>query len=382
MSGPKRGRYYIYYDPTPRRLADLRSFFGRLDRWLERNAGFLRRHLGEGAVAEAQEARDRVRSFLAQGDPDGGFDAYGSAWATFNRLWSEAKEARDVDRLLREQRRRQERERRRQEVEVQAAEAIEECRALWADPGNQELLSHWIPARKRESLQAALQSLVSTPPRRALERSVAWRRQFQKLLDSASRAAKADAERLAQLLPVARQDLVALADLNLEVLPEGERERVAEERAGLVQSLDKAMAGGPSATVEALHQRIQIFLSETQAALHEAQRRWEAQQWRDALAEAGFAVKERPDADGKVVLEAHAFPTKKVTVRLVEGSDEVLFHVSPERDPKACIGIVAAIRRALAKRGIGLEMTDMGRANPGAASRLVGMTPQKVEVKR
>ncbi len=56
MSGPKRGTWRIFYDPTPQRLADLSQFAMRQDAWLERHGSFVGRFLGNDALAQARAA--------------------------------------------------------------------------------------------------------------------------------------------------------------------------------------------------------------------------------------------------------------------------------------------------------------------------------------
>lgn len=385
MSGPKRGSYYIWHDPTPRRLADLGRFCGQLDQWVERNGGFLRRHLGEEGLNEASQARSEVRQLLATGDPDQGFDAYGRAWATFNRLWSEAAAARDKRRLLQDQKQ-LEREaahwQRIQEARAEADQEIEECRELWHDPGHQVLLSRWTPARIRQVLQASLESLTSANLEEVPAQAAHWQRRFQITLQSAADAAEDNARVLAELTPLIRQDLAQLAALNLEVLPEKQLKRMEEECAGLTEQVGLAVAEEDEGAVEEAHQRIQGFLTRTRPILQAAQLSFAGRKWQDALRQLGFAVRERQGIDGALVLEAEAFPLRRLEVQLAAGSDEVRLNVDPEHDTRQCHQDVQSLQKILRSAGIRLEMTDWGRAEPDAGVQLTTREKQQIRNKR
>jgi len=384
MSGPKRGRLYFDYDPTPTRLADLERFSCRLDSWLAKNAQFLSRHLGGKAVAEARRARQDVQEWLEEGDPDEGFDAYGAAWATFNRLWSDAAGARDRARALRAQKRR-ERERKRRlalsRTRSKAAHAVARCRTLWEDPESQALLARWASDQKRRALEVSLESMGSAKPGQVPRLAPAWEEQFGQLLGSARKAAQGNAQRLAELLPVAHTDLGELAGLNLRVLPEDERQNIAEERARLAEVMDEVISQEDSQAVERVHLSIDAFLSSARATVREAQIRFASEKWSEALGKLGYAVKAQQGEDGALVLEAKAFPTRKVRVELEAGSDQVSLHVDPEHDTRQCHQDVRSLQKILAEAGIRMEMTDWGRANPGSALQLTNQARQEVRVR-
>ena len=373
MSGPKRGYYRIQYDATSTRLADLERFSEKQERWLESHGEFLGRHLGQEGLEEAQLAVGAVQDCILAEDPDAGFDAYGEAWATLNRLQSEATEARDLARRLRERRRREQEQRHRQareEAEARAAAAVVECRSLWADPDNQEAISRWASARDRQSLESSLESLRAATPKQTLWRVAAWQRRFQGLLDFALGAARENAKRLAEVVPRAQKDLSDLADLNLNVLTDEERGRIEGQRTQLAERIDAAIAEGASTTVEQVHRQARRFLSKTRKALEKAELRWAGQRWHGALRQLGYSVTEQQGNDGKTIrLQATAFPTRQLSLELNAGSRDVHLNVNGEYDSTHCGTDVTSLQQILAEEGIHFGMSDWGRGNPSTAAQ-------------
>jgi len=358
MSGPKRGKWRIRYDPTPGRLADLGHFASKQEAWLERNGAFLERNLGAQALAEAQGAYELVLSYLDEGDPDGGFDAYGAAWASFNALYRDACEARR--RRITEARERQKRA---------ADELLAGCRQAWAEEANQHLLSRWLEAGERTRLRAALDTAGTGSAQEIQRKTRVWKADLRCALDLARHRASRNARSVRAAVPDLRRAVQALGALNVSLLPDGERKRFTRTKTQLERAAETSLAQEDLAGLRSAVKKVKDLASRYEPKVKSAELRKAAEAWQEALANCGYAVASREERDGTLVLEATGFPTRSVSVRVRPGTEEVLLNVGRGHDHSRCVRDVQALQAELGRRGVELSMTDWGKGKPGTVEQ-------------
>jgi len=357
MSGPKRGTWRIAYDPVPGRLADLSDFATKQEAWLERQGAFLERYLGRQALAEAEQAHGLVLECLEDGDPDAGFDAFGAAWALFNALHRDAREARRRRILEAQERQRH-----------AASELLAACRQAWAEAEdeNQRLLSRWLEPGERACLASALNAAAAGSAEEVQNKSRAWQADFGRALDLAGRRAGENARAVRAAVPDLRSAVQALGGLNIPLLSEDEQKRFAGTKARLEQTAEAALAQEDLAGLRSTVRHIRNLAAEYEPRIRSAELRKAAEAWRAALVTCGYAVACREERDGTLVLEASGFPTRTVSVQVRPGTEEVLLNVGRQHDHTRCVRDVQELQAELGRQGVALTMTDWGRGNPGS----------------
>lgn len=361
MSGPKEGLWWFLHDPAEQRLADLEEYCARLDEWLARQRPFLRQHLGERGVREAERARRAVEECIENGDPDGGFDSYGDCWATFNALWRSAAQARSVERqrLARE----------RQERQTQAAAILRECVAAWRDEDSRSLLERWGDRKQREAFQVSLAELRAAGPERVIARGHAWLDKHERLIATAEAAAAENSRQVQGFAPTLAASLRAMSEPDLSFLAREESGALSARRDALGKQSQDALGCEDMTRLLSLHREIDEFTKLSLAKVRAAQAARAAGVWQDALAKLGYTVRVRRDPDtGTSVVEARAFPRRSVKVEFSGDTDKARLNVNGEYDSTQCVGDMQAIQAALAELGMGFKVTNWGRARPGASA--------------
>lgn len=368
MSGPKRARIRFirrrnHYDPTAKRLADLETAATKLDQWLTRHGESLVQYLGQERAEEAYTAYGAVLDYAAARRPDEGFDAYGQAWRTFNRLWREADRARQELR----NRARAEKRQRRTEQKQQANLLIEECREMWLDPEAKRTLKRWGPKEKLRSLGHKIRDLETGPPRETTRKAADWQEEFDRILGAAHANAEANAQRVATMLPDLRARFKTLDEMDLSVLQMEDRPWAEHNIAMLRAEADAAVSEEDFADVKEAVQTAQEIVAELRGKIDRSQSQRAAEVWQTALKELGYSVEIRKDdPSGAIVIEASSFPMRSLTATFQPDSDEVGLNVNGDYDSTQCVSDIGSIQRMLARHGLEFAMTDWGRANPQA----------------
>jgi len=366
MSGRKRGRisfaYVDYYDPTPVRIADLRKFSAKLGRWLARHYEFLECNLGKKSAEEARAAYKAVLELIDLDLPDEGFDAYGRAWEICNELWRAAAQRREERRrALAEKRVRQAREK------EQADALIAECSDAWSDPEIRRLLKRWAPEGGVETLVHEIGSLSQGRPEEIVNKATAWLEKFRQILLGARNKAEANAERAAGLLTHVSTALSTLHDLDLSALEPAERALAEHEISKLRARADVALTDENIAHLQELPGAIQALRADLSEKIEVNRVNRATEAWKAALQELGYTVQVRSEEEsGTAVIQASSFPMSSLVATFQPGSHEITLQVNGEHDTTQCIHDIDSIQKALAKRGMQLEMTDWGRAEPSA----------------
>jgi hypothetical protein len=365
MSGPKRGYWRIRYDPTPTRLDDLSGFAAKQSAWLARNGSFIERFLGSEALAAARAAYDRVQQCIENGDPDGGFDWYGQAWATFNELHRNAVEARQQAQL---QQQRQEQQRRLAQQQA-AAEALRECREAWQDAENQALLARWTDATDRERLAAALDAATVGSPEQVQAKARAWQSDFGSALAIANGRAARNAQAIQRCRPGLSAARQALDSLNVSVLPDSEQGVFGRLKSKLQARVEDALSAENLRAVRSSIEQMQELTAQYQPRIRAAELEKASHIWRGALARCGYSVVSRKGPDGSIILQASSFPMKSLNVEVRPDTEEVRLDVNGKHDHTQCVKDVQSLQAELARQGVQLTMTDWGRGKPGAVER-------------
>ena len=366
MSGRKRGRisfaYVDYYDPTPVRIADLRNFAAKLERWLARHYEFLERNLGKESADRARAAYKAVLEFIDLGSPDEGFDAYGRAWEICNGLWRKAAEKREERRQALAERRM------RQAQEKERADAlIAGCSDAWSDREIRRLLRRWAPEGEMETLAHEIGSLSQGRPEEIINKATAWLEKFRQTLLGARNKAEANAERAAELLTQVSTTLSTLHDLDVSALEAAERASAQHEISKLRARADAALTDENIAQLQELPGAIQALRADLSEKIEVNRINRATEAWKAALEELGYTVQVRSEEEsGTTVIQASSFPMSSLVATFQPGSDEIALRVNGEHDTTQCIHDIDSIQKALAKRGMELEMTDWGRAEPSA----------------
>jgi len=358
MSGPKRGTWRIFHDPTPTRLSDLSRFAARQDAWLERNGSFVERHLGGEALAEARAARDLVQQCIELGDPDGGFDAYGQCWSLFNQLYRDAAET--------QRRRRVEEQARTQHV---AEALVDQCRELWQAPENQALVQRWVEVDERYRLSETLTALGVGAAREVQAKARAWQNQFAQALRLAGQRAAENAKAVKACAPALRSATQAMDEVNADVLPRLDRRRFEDARARMRDETEDALTREDPQVLRGAVKRMKALVAEFEPKVRAAQLEKATEIWRSALARCGYGVALRTEPDGTMVIEASSFPMKSVNVRVRPDSEVVNLEVNGVRDHAACVRDVQSLQAELARQGVALTMTDWGGGKPGGVTQ-------------
>jgi len=358
MSGPKRGIWRLYYDPTPARLADLSQYAMRQDAWLQRNGSFVGQFLGGEALACARAARDLVQHYLTLGDPDSGFDAYGQAWALFNQLYRDAAEA--------QRRRRVEEQARTQRV---AESLVSQCRELWQTPQNQTLVQRWVDRADCCQLAQTLAAVGTGTAREVQNKARAWQDRFGQTLRLAGERAAQNAKAVRSCVPALRSAAQAMGEVNADALPPLERRRLEEARARLRGEAEDALTREDLQVLRSAVAGMNALVAEYGPKVRAAQLKKATEAWRTALANCGYGVALRTEPDGTMVLEANGFPMKSVNVRVRPDSEEVNLEVTGRTDHKACVKDVQSLQAELARQGVMLKMTDWGAGTPGGVTQ-------------
>jgi len=350
MSGPKRGRWRVRYDPTPRRVADLRSHAAKLDVWLQQHDRSIADALGEEALCQAHAARAEVSRCISAGDPDEGFAKYGQAWSTFNRLYDEARQAR----------RRRQLERRQREQRA-ASQMLADCRRDWDQADSRQLLSKWADSGTRQSLESRLRAMGRGSPENVQEEARAWQRDFEAALERAREKGCRNATAVEALSPMLQEARRAADELDASVLPDPDGQALEAVRRAARNEGEAALTNEdiPSlrAAISKLSEIAESYAPKVRAAQHAAA----VESWRAALANCGYSVSSRQETDGVVVLTAGSFPMKTVTVEVRSDTDQVGLEVNGTRDHTACVKDVQSLQTELGRQGIELTMTDWGR---------------------
>ena len=370
MSGPKRGYWRFTYDSTPQRLRDLTAFVRKQDTWLERHEAFIRQYLGPQALTKARAARRRVDECIRRDDPDAGFDAYGKAWSTFNRLHKNAVEARRQqhrEEQLRRGRLRQHRLRCQQAADQSASECVEE----WNLPAHQALLLMWTGRDQRQALEAELKVLPTASPERVPALARSWQERLAGALRSAQQKAAENARAVCTCIPQLREALGSTSQLNLSVLPDDDSNSFEDNRKRLQEAGERALSTENLRSLRSVIGQLRELAAQYDPKIRAAELVKAAEIWRTALARCGYSVSSRNDADGTVVLQASSFPLKTVSVEVRADTEEVRLDVGGGHDATACIKDVQALQVELAREGIELTMTDWGKGRPGSVQRQV-----------
>jgi len=365
MSGPKRAKirfvYVNHYDPTQTRLADLRNFATKLEKWLVRHYDFLERNLGKESAEQARAAQRAVIEFINLGLPNEGFDAYGRAWATFNTLWREAAEMREQRRQALAKRRIQ-RAREREQANALTAE----CSEAWSDPELRKLLKRWSPKEEVESLARTIGDLSNGSPQEVISKSTAWLERFRSTLRAARAEADANAPRVTELLSHVRTSLSTLDQLDLSALDAAERAPAEHEISRLRAQGDAALVDEDIAKLQNLPSAIEALRSELSGKIEVNRINRATEAWKAGLQELGYSVSVRSEGgSGAMVIQASSFPMHSLAATFRTGSDEVSLNVNGEHDTTQCVRDIDSLREVLLKHGIELEMTDWGRVNLG-----------------
>ncbi len=355
MSGPKRGIWYVPYDPTPTRLADLRRFAAKQDAWLQRHGSFIAFYLGNATLEKARVARNMIDPYITERNPDRGFDAYGSAWTLFNQLYREAIQVQKQQ----EQQRLQERLRR----EKAAHRLVSECRLLWQDKANQVLLQRWIRradlARLAESLsQAGVGGYTSMR-----KKARAWKADFENLIAQATRCAERNSKAIREYLPCVSDAIRNLTDLNVEALTEEERRHFEIQKDGLVQAIQDALSRENMPALKSTYSQVNALEKDYRSKIIKAEFDKASAAVREALLKSGYSIGTRKEADGTVVFQASGFPFKSVNVEMNPNSRQMKLNVSDERGTH-CVQDVQSLQTELARQGMKLKITDWGKGKP------------------
>ncbi len=377
MSGPKEGVWqFVRPDPTMTRLDDLSAFAEKQRAWLDRSGGFIRRYLGEDALASARAAYDRIQECIDAGDPDEGFDAYGAAWALFNRLHREAVEAkrRQVAEQQRRERERQDLARQRQQEALQrqreaAAALLAECRAAWDDAEDQALLARWGDRAEFHRLESALGPAACGSPEFVLRSLHTWQDALTQALGLAHGRAARNAQEVRSYVPSLRASLEAVGGLNVEILSSRDRTRFNSLKAALQREAEDALSGEDLRGLRSAIARLQGLPAEYQPKIKAAELRKASQVWKDALVTCGYAVSSRKGPDGSIIIEASSFPMKSLSVQVLAGTDHVKLDVNGKHDHAGCVKDVQSLQAELARQGIQLTMTDWGAGRPGGVQQ-------------
>jgi len=361
VSGPKRGTWYLTYDPTPTRLADLAQYAVRQDQWLDRHGSFVERWLGNEALTRARAARDLVQQCITQGDPDFGFDAYGQCWALFNQLKRDAGDA---------QRRRRAEE---QARAVRAADGlVRECRELWEAPENQTLVQRWVDERGRYGLAGALSAISADSSGEVKAKALAWQGQFAQALRLAGQRAAENARAVKALVPALRSAIQTVGAMNADILPSAERRRFEDAKARLREQAEDAVTREDLGVLRNAVAGMESLVSGYEPKIKAAKIEKATEIWRSALARCGYGVTLRTEPDGTRVIEASSFPMKAVNVRVRPDSENVNLEVNGARSHAACVKDVQSLQAELARQGVALTMTDWGKGDPGGVRQQQG----------
>jgi hypothetical protein len=383
MSGPKRGTWRIYHDPTPARLADLEQFAANQDAWLARNGSFIERFLGREALERARSAYTRVLDCVDSGDPDSGFDRYGQAWEIFNELRRQATEAKQqahVQRQLREQQRRfaehqlriqrqQREDQRRLAQQRAAAEALRECQEAWQDSESQALLRRWMDPSECHRLAAALEAAAVGSPEQVQEKSRAWQNSLRTVLAAANRRAAENARAIRECRPALSTARQLLDSLNISVLTDSQRNGFSRLKRQLQTQVDEALSAENLRELRLFIAQIRELAARYQPQIKAAELEKASQVWRDALTRCGYSVVSRTGPDGAVILQASSFPMKSLNVEVRPDTKEVRLDVNGKHDHAGCVKDVQSLQAELARQGVQLTMTDWGTGKPGGVGR-------------
>ena len=363
MSGLKRGIWYIPYDPTPTRLADLEHFSTKQDAWLERHGPFVRRYLGKEAFATAQAARDLVDKYIKARNPDRGFDAYGRAWNLFNQLYRKAMNTKQQQR-----RERQERLGRQRAV----TRMLAECKAVWQDSENQKLLRRWADRSELQDLANAQETLSTGKPSQIQRKAQAWQKRFDKTLRAATEASQENTKAMQETLPKLEASLDTLGKLNVDGLDDDElKKHFWQEKERLHQQAhDAILKEDPSVLVLAINSLNQLATDyEPKVKMAQFQKATDAVG--KALSNCGYSVTSRYEANGSIVLQATGFPFKSANVEMNPDTDEMKLNVSDEHGSH-CVRDVKRLQAELTRQGLQLKMTDWSKGEPQSVHEHLG----------
>lgn len=363
MSGPKRGIWYIPYDPTPARLDDLSRFVTKQDAWLDRHAPFIKHNLGSNAFARAQAARDLVDEYIEAGDPDGGFDAYGDAWYLLNQLYREAMDAkrkRKQQERLRRQQQQQERYERLKRQQA-AARLFAECKTVWQDSENQALLKRWTGRTELRNLTTALETLAACAPGQVQHKASAWQKRFEYILDTAVKRARQNSKQVQEWAPRVQGVIRDLGGLNITVLTNEEQTHFKAEKNQLQQTTEYALSNEVLEELHTAFDKLKNLETEYSTKIKTAQFQKATEIVRQALAKCGYSVASRTEADGSKILRASGFPLKSLSVEMNPDTDEMKLNV---KGKEHCVEDIKSLQAELAGQGLVLTMTDWGMGKP------------------
>jgi len=354
MSGPKRGSWRFVYDPTPTRLADLSGFVAKQDAWLKQNGSFIQSYLGNEALITAQAARDLVQKYIAAGDPDAGFDAYGEAWSLFNQLYRQAMETKQRLRLQEQLRQQQ-----------AAANILDEYKETWQAPENQTLLLRWVAASEHQRLAADLRSVSTGSFEQVQRKAQAWQRNFKQAIETATNRAAENSRVVKACIPALRTIIQTIGILNTTVLPDEDQKQFNALKTQLHQDAESALSKEDLNALQLQIGHLENLAAEYAPKIKAAQLRKASQIWRDALAKCGYAVSSRTEPGGAIILEATSFPLRSLNVQVSPDTDEVKLEVNGKHDHTCCVKDVQSLQAELARHGVELNMTDWGKGKPG-----------------
>lgn len=357
MSGPKRGKWTYFYDPTPQRLADLDRFAARLRDVLAQEGEFLARYCSEDAMARLHSAYGRVQEGLHDRDPDSGFDAYGRAWETFRDLRQQAVAAK----------RQEEHERRLQQQE--AAALVAECRSAWRSSETQDLLRRWTGARALNDLAARLDQVAALPASRVAGQAKAWLADLERAVNATAARAQRNAQAVRAAAPGFYEAVQSVGRLHVSALPEEEQREFQMRKDRLRRAGEQALSNENLAILQSAIQVLGQLVGEYAPRIKAAEFAKASEAWRMALANCGYDVVARTEPDGTVVLQATGFPMKSATVELSRHGEQVKLHVGDAHHPDhtRCVTDVAALQAELGREGLAFTVTDWGSGQPGSA---------------
>lgn len=349
MSGLKRGRMEVVYDPTPDRLADLESYATKLDVWLQRNGSFIRRYAGEESYQAAEEARMTVYQCISDYNPDLGFDSYGRAWDLFRELYAQAQDARERQRRCQ-----------RQQQERTAAKLLSECRQVLEDEDNRKLLKRWM-AKDLHRLDSSLQAINAEPLHRRQQKAEIWQASFDQVLQASREAARQNTKAVQEHLPRLMAVSAKLSGLNVGLLADADSFHA--QKSQLQEQAEDALENEELQAlvdaVDALDELAAAYEKKVGAAAFEKKK----DTLEKALRTCGYSVTLRTEPDGTVVFQASSFPFKSVSVEMSPETNEMKLDVNDERG-KHCIEDVKGLQSELARQGVVMTITDWGKGSP------------------
>lgn len=363
MSGPKEAVWYFVHNPTPTRLADLEHFVAKQDAWLERNGSFIRRYLGNEALAAAMNARNQIDECINMEDPDAGFDAYGEAWRLFNELYQRAREKKQKEDYHRHQK----------QLERQQAvtRLLSECKTLWEDVENRSLLNRWIERKKLQELAISLENIATGTLEQIQRKIAAWQKRFYQTLQDATKASERNTLAVQNCMPKLQTTFETLGKLNIDVLGDNKlKDHFRFDKERLQQQAENAFQEENLPVLVQSIESLKKLATDYRQKVEMAEFRKATEVVRAALSRCGYSVSLRAEPNGTTVLQASGFPFKSVSVKMNPDTDGMKLDVA-DKDGGHCVRDIQSLQAELARGGLHVKITDWGSGKPrGIEQRL------------